>query len=92
MANIVETSGNTYSDELNQILDIKSEIEGLVQQCQDDIENGDSDYLDNLSEVNGNVKDYYITSFSEFLEEMGTMFFDYSEQFADLDRLLKGRL
>ncbi len=39
MANIVETSGNTYSDELKQILDIKSEIEGLVEQCLDDIEN-----------------------------------------------------
>ncbi len=92
MANVVETSGNTYSEELNQILDIKSEIEGLVQQCQDDIENGDSNYLDNLSEVNSNVKAYYATSFSDFLEEMGTMFFDYSEQFAELDKLLKSRL
>ncbi len=92
MANVVETSGNTYSDELNQILDIKSEIEGIVQHCQEDIENGDSNYLENLSEVNSNVKDYYTTGFSEFLEEMGTMFFNHSEQFAELDKLLKGRL
>lgn len=92
MANILQTSGNTYSDELKQILDIKNDIEDTVQQCQDDIDNGESNYLENLSEVNSSVKDYLAKDFSDFLDEMKIMFIDYSEQFADLDRLLKERL
>lgn len=92
MSNVVESSGNAYNEELNLIKDHKEEIESLLQSCQNDIEQGDSNYIEKLDELNANVKDYYSRGFSDFLEEMGVMFTDYSEQFEDLDKLIKDKL
>lgn len=92
MSNIIENSGKSYDLEINEMLEVKTEIEYLLNQCCDDLEAGDSNYIAKLAETNEQVTKYYSHGFSEFLEEMGVLFSDYSEQFKELDELIKTRL
>lgn len=92
MSNKIENAGNEYHSELNELQDSRFEIEHMLETCTDYLESGESNYLTKLTELNEQITTYYGKEFTDFLDEMGELFTNYSSQFEELDQEIKARI